>query len=286
MTLQEAYRLVSNVLSTIYDNREAANITNLVTEKITGHNRLNRLVHSQAVLTLQQEQQLRDCVALLIKHTPVQYVLEEAWFYGLPFYVNQHVLIPRPETEELVDWIIKDEKKNADITSPRIMDIGTGSGCIPVTLKKNLPDAEVHTLDVSPKAIEVARKNAQQLDTAIQFHEADILNLSEKIRLPFFDIIVSNPPYIPMKDKEEMHANVLEHEPHLALFVSDENPLQFYHAIASFAQHQLTGTGRVYLELHEIHGQQVAGLFAAAGFKNILLKKDMQGKNRMLKAGI
>ncbi|MBX3254053.1 MAG: peptide chain release factor N(5)-glutamine methyltransferase [Chitinophagaceae bacterium] len=283
MILQEAYRFACNTLENIYDTREAANIANMVMEHITGLNRMDRLLHNQTTLTALQQQQLHEYTSLLCRHTPVQYVLQQAWFYNIPFFVNKHVLIPRPETEELVNWIIQDEKNKPGLAPTRILDIGTGSGCIAVSLKKNLPAAEIHALDVSSGALEVARKNAEQQEVLIHFHETDILQPEKASYLPAFDIIVSNPPYIPLKDKAEMHANVLEHEPFLALFVNDNNPLLFYHTIANFAKSHLKRNGALYLELYETMGRAATGLFLSAGFQQILLKKDMQGKDRMLK---
>lgn len=285
MTLQEAHRFTYNSLNTIYDNREATNITNLVMENITGHNRMDRLLHASDPLTQTQQQKLTNYLPLLTRHTPVQYVLNEVWFYGMLLYVNEDVLIPRPETEELTNWIVQDEKKRGTVTSSRILDIGTGSGCIPVALKKNLPAAEVHALDISTKALEVARKNAGQQDVLVHFHEVDILRPIEKSLLPVFDIIVSNPPYIPVKDKAGMHPNVLEYEPHLALFVADEDPLLFYRAIANFAKDHLAKDGVIYLELHDMLGASTRELFMSVGFQNTTLRKDMQGKDRMLRVG-
>lgn len=284
MTLQEAYRLACNALNTIYENREATNIANLVMESLTGYNRMDRLLHARSPLTSAQQTQLHNYLSLLSKHTPVQYVLNEAWFYGMPLYVNENVLIPRPETEELVDWIIQNEKNRQTISPPRILDIGTGSGCIPVALKKNLQLAEVHAIDISREALDVAKKNASQQHTPVHFHEMDILQQQKGSTLPVFDIIVSNPPYIPQKDKAEMHNNVLEYEPHLALFVNDDDPLLFYRAIAAFAKHHLADDGTLYLELHEMSGVATREVFSSAGFKQTELKKDMQGKDRMLKA--
>ncbi|MGN6439546.1 MAG: peptide chain release factor N(5)-glutamine methyltransferase [Agriterribacter sp.] len=282
MTLQEAYRLACNTLEVLYDNREAANIANLVMEHLSGYNRMDRLVHAHQSITSSQHTQLQHYLSLLSKHTPVQYVLQETWFYGMCLYVNENVLIPRPETEELADWIIQDEK-NRQTKNTRILDIGTGSGCIPVALKKNLPLAEVHAIDISRAALEVAKRNASQQEAPIEFHEIDILQQQQTATLPVFDIIVSNPPYIPQSDKATMHNNVLEHEPHLALFVNDDDPLLFYRAIAAFAKQHLAANGTIYLELHEMLGPGTAALFSQEGFTHTQLRKDMQGKDRMLK---
>jgi release factor glutamine methyltransferase len=231
----------------------------------------------------------------LMQHEPVQYVLQEAWFGGLKLYVNNQVLIPRPETEELVDWIINDVKasgKNVfqnnmaeadETTSLKIMDIGTGSGCIALALKKAMPKAEVWGCDASDGALTVARRNGAALDIRVDFVGVDFLNAAQRKQLPTIDIIVSNPPYIPLKDKEKMNPNVVGYEPHQALFVPDDNALIFYEAIASFAKEHLYENGCIYVEIQEDLSEEVVQLFTAYGFQNIVLKKDMQGKDRMVK---
>jgi len=192
--------------------------------------------------------------------------------------VDENVLIPRPETEELVDWISKENSEGV------MLDIGTGSGCIPVSLKKKLPVADIHACDVSGSALIVAQKNANENKTPIQFHQLDFLDPEQRKSLPSFDIIVSNPPYIPQKDKPEMHKNVLNHEPHIALFVEDDDPLIFYKAIASFATDHLKKDGAIYMEIHERLGRDVLRLFNESGFTKTILRKDLQEKDRMVKA--
>ncbi len=217
-----------------------------------------------------------------MQHQPVQYVLHEAWFYGMKLYVDEHVLIPRPETEELVEWMLKDAETNKQPIN--ILDIGTGSGCIPIALKKNMPAAEVWAVDISNEALLVAQRNADTQQTSITFQQADILNKPYPSVLPTFDVIVSNPPYIPLSDKTAMHPNVLQHEPHLALFVANEDPFLFYNAIVDFAQSHLNPGGSLYFEIHEAMGEQVKQLLTQKGFINAQVKKDMQGKDRMVKA--
>jgi release factor glutamine methyltransferase len=193
------------------------------------------------------------------------------------------VLIPRPETEELVEWVIANCKFPIDELS--ILDIGSGSGCIPIALKRKLRKADVWGCDISEAALQVATRNAETLGAAINFLLLDFLNKEERRRLPSFDIIISNPPYVPEKDREQMHPNVLNYEPHTALFVSDNDALIFYKAIAEFAVEHLNPGGAIYLEIHEELGDAVLSLFTSKGYKTEL-KKDMQGKDRMIKAFI
>lgn len=281
MTIQEARMALQSQLGNIYEPREAANITDWVLESLTGLSRSARLVKDKEPLTAEQEQRLGGYIKDLLRHRPVQYVLGEAWFHGLRFHVNENVLIPRPETEELVEWIIEEHKEAATLT---ILDIGTGSGCIPIALKKALPQATVWSCDVSEGALEVARKNAKDLEAEIRFIHQDILDRQLWDQLPQVDIIVSNPPYIPERDKSSMHANVLEHEPHLALFVSNNNPLTFYEAIAELARIKLDTNGSVYAEIHEDLGPATLALFQEKGFGRAAVRKDMQHKERMIKA--
>jgi release factor glutamine methyltransferase len=232
----------------------------------------------------------------LLQHEPVQYVLNKAPFYGMELYVNSHVLIPRPETEELVEWIINDIKalgKDVFIRRPfeadktdslKIMDVGTGSGCIALALKKEMPKADVWGCDVSDEALTVARRNSSVLDIRVDFVALNFLDEAQRKQLPILDIIVSNPPYIPLKDKEGMHNNVVQYEPHTALFVPDDNAMLFYKAIADFSAAHLSENGCIYTEIHEALGEEVVQVFKEAGFKNVTLKKDMQGKDRMVKA--
>ncbi|NML23164.1 peptide chain release factor N(5)-glutamine methyltransferase [Pseudoflavitalea sp. G-6-1-2] len=282
MTLREAKQFLMAELSAVYDTREAANITDWVLESLTSLSRVDRIVKTENLLSPAQIETLKHYNSELIRHRPVQYVLHESWFHGLRFYVNEHVLIPRPETEELVNLIIEDHSNAA--SALRIIDIGTGSGCIPISLKHNLPQATIYACDVSAGALEVAGKNAKDLGTAIQFIQQDILDATLWQQLPEVDIIVSNPPYIPESDQSSMHTNVLEYEPHLALFVSNEDPLTFYRAIAELAQTKLARSGTVYAEIHEDLGPATMQLFSQYGFAQTQLIRDMQGKDRMIKA--
>ncbi|QEC45545.1 peptide chain release factor N(5)-glutamine methyltransferase [Pseudobacter ginsenosidimutans] len=281
MTIQDARAYLQLQLAAVYENREAANIADWVLESLTGLSRSARLVRQQEHLTTDQKALFDQHLPDLLRHRPVQYVLGESWFHGLRFHVNENVLIPRPETEELVDWIINEHQHQQLL---RILDIGTGSGCIPIALKKALPQATVYSCDVSAGALEVARKNAADLEAEIHFIQQNILDDSLWEQLPEVDLIVSNPPYIPEHNKESMHANVLEHEPHLALFVSNNDPLTFYRAIAELSGKKLKEDGDVYAEIHEDLGAATLALFQEKGFGRVTLRRDMQEKDRMIKA--
>jgi len=212
-------------------------------------------------------------------HIPIQYIIGETEFYGLPFKVNKNVLIPRPETEELVDWIIEDYKNSAEI---KIIDIGTGSGCIPISLAKKLPSATISAIDISLDAIKTAKENAKLNQVTIQLIEADILNTIKLAET--YDIIVSNPPYVRELEKLEMQQNVLANEPHLALFVKDNDPLVFYDKIADLAKNHLSKNGSLYFEINQYLGKETVELLKSKGFTTIELKKDIFGVDRMLKA--
>lgn len=215
-------------------------------------------------------------------HRPIQYILGKTEFYGLSFNVNEHVLIPRPETEELVELIIRENKEMKEI---RILDIGTGSGCIAVSLKKNIPHANITAIDVSEDALEVAKQNALNNQADISFFHQDILNKDSLFfnDLNRYDCIVSNPPYVLFSEKIAMEKNVLEHEPHLALFVSDEDPLLFYKIIADFSALHLRPGGKLYLEINSAYGPETKQLLEKKGFKNPVLISDLNNKNRILR---
>lgn len=221
----------------------------------------------------------------LLSGRPFQYVTGKAWFYGIPLSVNESVLIPRPETEELVDLIIK-SWDGQGAAAPRIIDIGTGSGCIALALKKSIPEAEVYAMDISREALEVARENAIALGLDIKFIQADILEWELVFdRDLHFDIVVSNPPYITPGEKQEMADHVLNYEPDLALFVPEESPLLFYQHIADFAKQHLRAEGKLYFEINRHYGQSIKELLTKKYFRNIRVLQDMQGADRMIEAG-
>lgn len=286
MTVQQATYSLLNRLRNIYTEGEASSMTDWVMEKITGSLKTERMLYKNELLRTDEVKKLEEITGRLLNNEPVQYVLNEAWFCGHKFYVDQNVLIPRPETEELVEWItgtpiVTGGKLPVDTFS--ILDIGTGSGCIPVSLKRRIGKAEVWSCDVSETALKVAQKNAESLGTELKLLHLDFLEQNNWSKLPTFDIIVSNPPYVPEKDKYEMQANVLNYEPHTALFVPDADPLVFYKKIAEFGKHHLNPGGNIFLEIHEKLGEAVSALLTTQGYQTEL-KKDMQQKDRMVKA--
>lgn len=225
-----------------------------------------------------QARKIKDIVERLRRREPIQYILGKTEFYGLPFIVAPGVLIPRPETEELVEWIVAENK----LESPKILDIGCGSGCISVTLAKKIPGAEVHAWDVSPTALELTRKNAALNNTKVHTSQTDVLKLNACGTV--FDVIVSNPPYVLETEKAEMEKNVLDFEPHIALFVPDTNPLLFYDKIADLALTNLSPHGKLYFEVNREKGHDVKEMLQKKGFTNAELKKDISGNNRMVRA--
>ncbi|SDW87267.1 release factor glutamine methyltransferase [Flavobacterium degerlachei] len=215
---------------------------------------------------------------------PVQYLLGTTSFYGLDFKVNSSVLIPRPETEELVEWIIESQKSIAESQKLRILDIGTGSGCIAISLAKNIPDASVHAIDVSEKALATAKKNAETNKVDVNFIIQNILQTEDLGQQ--FDVIVSNPPYVRNLEKQEIKKNVLDNEPHLALFVEDNDALIFYRKIAELAHKNLVPNGQLFFEINQYLGKETVALLAEMNFKNIELRKDIYGNDRMIKATV
>lgn len=288
MTIRQLEKSFIAELIPLYGFDEARNIAWLAISYICGLNRIQYLGAKEFELSLQDEACLLRYLEQLKAGTPLQYVLGETEFYGLPFKVTSSVLIPRPETEELVDWIIKEVKKGSESSGSKsfnILDIGTGSGCIPIALKKHLSEARVFGLDISPEAVEVAISNSKLNETDVRFWKDDILNPAhQELLKTTYNIIVSNPPYVTMAEKDQMHKNVLEHEPHTALFVSDDDPLQFYRAIALFAKSHLQNEGLLFLEINENLGEETVSLLVDNGFTNIALRLDLRGKPRMIKA--
>jgi len=283
MTIEEARKEVNNSIATIYEKSEADNITEIVMEHITRWSRPERILNKEIPLSFTQKKLLSQIILRLEQHEPIQYLINEAWFAGMIFYVDKNVLIPRPETEELLDWIVKDVRSDTS-NIKKMLDVGTGSGCIAIALKNKIPNAEIWGCDVSDEALNVARMNADALNATIDFVPLDFLDPGQRKQLPHVDIIVSNPPYIPQSDKNEMKKNVLEFEPATALFVPDNDSLVFYNAIADFGKEKLNGNGNIYVEIHENLGEQVKNLFKLKGYSFAELRKDMQGKDRMVKA--
>ena len=286
MDWQQAQKELISQLSTLYEGREAAGITDWVMEHLSGWKKIDRILHRSEPLAPSTIDQLKKYTDELRNHRPVQYVLHESWFCGMKFYVDEQVLIPRPETEELVEWIVTDARVAAGSSPPSrvILDVGTGSGCIAISLKKKLDAMNVHACDVSEGALTIARHNATTLGADIQLHRLDFLDSRQWESLPRVDYLVSNPPYIPSKEKTTMAPHVVGFEPHLALFVEDGDPLVFYRALAEFARQKLLPGGSIFAEIHEDLAGATLDLFKTAGFQKVILRKDMQGRDRMIKA--
>jgi len=269
-----------NTLANKYGTEEALALFYVAFEHFTRSYR-SRFLYMQDLQPDESVQQGFESVLKGIElGQPIQYLTGEAHFYGLTFKVNPSVLIPRPETEELVDLVIKTVKKSGN-NCATLLDIGTGSGCIAISLKFHLPKTEVFGLDTSSAALVIARFNAEAHNAEVYFIEADILTYEQDNK---YDVIVSNPPYIRELEKAGMHEQVLSHEPHLALFVSNEEPLIFYKAIARFAKNQLNQDGQLFFEINEYLGQETVAMLHEAGFSSVQLLKDMQGKDRMIYA--
>lgn len=284
MLWKEQYRLLKQALLQQYEEGEASAIARLVVEH-TGKADMRAIEAS--IVTTEQTEQINRYLKELLTHRPVQYVLNEAWFYHLKFEVNESVLIPRPETEELVDMIIQEAMNttSSNIMPPTsFLDIGTGSGCIPITIKKNIPAAEVTAVDVCSEALHIAMNNAVTHETEINFQLLDFLDENKWKELGMFNVIISNPPYVKGSERQTMSKHVLQYEPHKALFVPDNDALIFYRKIAAFATTHLKPGGKVYVEINQQLGKETADVFTEKRFTNIELLKDMSGNERFVKA--
>ncbi|RTY88571.1 peptide chain release factor N(5)-glutamine methyltransferase [Flavobacterium sp. GT3R68] len=265
-------------LTPFYDAGESESFFYLILEDRHQLKRIDLALSPQLTLSENEIQVWNSILEQLKKEIPIQYILGTTSFYGLDFEVNENVLIPRPETEELAEWIIS-KTKNISGTI-KILDIGTGSGCIAISLAKNIPNAEVFAIDVSEKALATAEKNAQRNEVKVTFIQMDILateNLNQQ-----FDIIVSNPPYVRNLEKEEIKKNVLDNEPHLALFVEDNDALLFYRKISDLAKKNLLDNGQLYFEINQYLGKEMMDLLQNLNFKNMELRKDIYGNDRMI----
>jgi release factor glutamine methyltransferase len=268
----------------MYDLRESAGIADMVMEEITGWERSLRVIHHNEELSDAQQERFQQCSIELLHGRPIQYVLGNAWFAGMRFKVDERVLIPRPETEELVETV-KNIYKHRPINENyqiRALDIGTGSGCIAIALKRYFEDWQVTAMDKSKKALELARFNADLLGVEIKFIEANILEEAKINHKPSFDVMISNPPYIPEEDKQDMDLHVLKHEPHMALFTEHEDPLVFYKAIVNFSHHHLFRGGMLFFETHASYAHQVAAWMESDEFEQVNVLQDMQGKDRIV----
>lgn len=267
-------------LAGIYDKDEIDEMAFLIFEKVLGYDRSE--FHKRKGEHLNQSDLLivYDIGKALQTHKPIQYILEEAWFYGMKFFVNEHVLIPRPETEELVELVLNEIKR--ELGRPlSVLDIGTGSGCIPVSIKKNAQAVEIYAIDISKDALDVAKKNAETLDATISLAEVDILT-TDNIDNIKFDYIISNPPYITLNESGDMAENVVDFEPHLALFVADNDPLVFYKSITEFASKNLNEEGKLFFEINQKYGRSVKQLMESKGFESVEIYKDINGNERIV----
>jgi len=284
MTLKEFKIIFSNELADVYPKTEINTFFFLLIEEKLNLQRVDTVLQPNFTILDDQLLELKNITKRLLKEEPIQYILGNTEFLGLPFQVNEHTLIPRPETEELVDWILNEVKKLQAVSNKKIkiLDIGTGTGCIPISLAKNLKNVEISAIDVSKEALKIANHNALLNSVNINFLEVDILKVDE---LPQqFDIIVSNPPYVRELEKTEIKNNVLQNEPHLALFVDDENPLIFYKKITDLAKQYLTTNGLLFFEINQYLGKETLEMIRLKGFQNTVLKKDLFNNDRMIKA--
>ncbi|MCH7397938.1 peptide chain release factor N(5)-glutamine methyltransferase [Belliella sp. DSM 107340] len=275
MNLRSLFSQYSQKLQAIYDKQEAESLVFWLFEAFLKKGR-SEILRDEFIESVPQE--LDEALSQLLEKKPIQYILGTAPFYGREFKVNSSVLIPRNETEELVHLIIKENKR----LNLRILDIGTGSGCIPISLALEIPSSKVYALDVSKEALAVAEENAEQHEARVEFFQIDVLN--EEIPVNELDIIVSNPPYVCESEKSLMHENVLQFEPHLALFVSDEDPLIFYKVIAHKAKLHLKIGGKIYFEINEALGNATKELLVELGYSQVEVLEDLNGKERMVKA--
>ena len=278
MILKSLKTYFNKELSGYYPETEIESFFHILTESLLRLKRIDIALNLYQVVSGKKYDKFQDAIKRLQNYEPIQYIIGDTEFYGLKFKVDSSVLIPRPETEELVDWIIKE---NQTETSISILDIGTGSGCIAITLAKHLPSAKVYALDVSVEALKVAQQNALLNSLEVEFIEADVLDWNHgELK---FDIIVSNPPYVRELEKEAMSANVLNYEPHLALFVKDDDALSFYRKISQLSKMLLKPKGQLYFEINENLGQDTKQLMVQDEFKQLELKQDVFNKDRMIK---
>jgi release factor glutamine methyltransferase len=268
-------------LTPIYDAGEVESFFYLVLEDKQQLKRIDLALHPDLVFSEEEIVVWNSILEQLKQEIPIQYLLGKTSFYGLDFEVNENVLIPRPETEELVEWILESQKSKGENKKIRILDIGTGSGCIAISLAKNLPNAEVFALDISEKALATAKKNAEINEVNVTFINQNILETEDLGQQ--FDVIVSNPPYVRNLEKEEIKKNVLDNEPHLALFVEDNEALIFYKKIAELAQKNGSENSQLYFEINQYLGKEMIDLLEKMNFKNIELRKDIYGNDRMIK---
>lgn len=269
---------IKQTLQGYYPDSEIVSMAKLLLTQVFGMSVIELYAGKDNSFSANEQKRLSDILIRLQKYEPIQYIIGTEYFYGLSFEVNKNVLIPRPETEELVDLIVQ-ENKNRKV---RVLDVGTGSGCIAISLAKNLEGAEVTSWDISEGALQVAARNCRRNGVEVRLERKDVLQFSPSGEQ--FDIIVSNPPYITEKEKMDMDANVLDWEPGTALFVPDDNPLLFYRKIADVGMSMLTPEGRLYFEINRGYGKQTVDMLAGLGYRNIELRKDISQNDRMIRA--
>lgn len=271
-----------NSLVDDYPEKEIQSFFNLLAERFLKMKRFEISLNLDSHIPREKTEKFQNAIGRLKNQEPIQYILGCTEFYGLPFKVTPSTLIPRPETEELVQWVL--EVSAAESKNLKVLDIGTGTGCIAVSLAKHRPNDLVYAVDVSKKALKVAKNNAELNKVDITFVELDILNWSLEFEDIEFDVIVSNPPYVRVLEKSQMSDNVLRHEPALALYVSDEDPLVFYKKISGMAMAKLKNKGRLFFEINQYLGPETVKLLTDCGFKEVELKKDIFGNDRMVSA--
>ncbi|AFL82667.1 protein-(glutamine-N5) methyltransferase, release factor-specific [Aequorivita sublithincola DSM 14238] len=285
MNISEHKIYFKNQLSGLYPSEEIQSFFNILTEEYLILSRIEVALNPEKIISEEDVQKFQNVILRLKNHEPIQYIIGETEFYGLVFKVNKYTLIPRPETEELVDWILSENAPATHCLIPTtILDIGTGTGCIAISLAKNLPHSNVLALDISAEALKIATQNAQLNIVEVTFFETDILKA--KTLPQQYDVIVSNPPYVRELEKQQMQQNVLNYEPASALYVKDEDPLLFYIAISQLAKTHLKPNGKLFFEINEYLAVQLSELLKNEGFENIEVKKDSYGKDRMLKCNL
>ena len=290
MNIKKFRDYFNKTLKKLYPTSEIDTFLFLLLEEYLNFKRIDIVLKSNFEISPEDLILLKSSTKLLEQEIPIQYILGKTEFYGFPFILNEHVLIPRPETEELISSILENVLKtrsfhtNANEKQLKILDIGTGSGCIPISLKKSLPFAEITAIDVSNEALTIAKKNAVLNKVDINLTQQDILNTTSLNQL--YDVIVSNPPYVRESEKKEIKNNVLNNEPHMALFVEDNNPLVFYNKIAELAKNHLTKNGTLFFEINQYLGKETVELIKLKGFNKIQLKKDIFGRDRIIIASL
>ena len=292
MTIKQYRAHFNESLKHLYPTSEIDSFFFIISEEYMGFKRIDIVLKSDFLIDKKSLNLMQIATKQLEQEIPIQYIIGKTEFFGLPFNINKEVLIPRPETEELVEQVLKEVsltkicKTTTDETTNekqlKILDIGTGSGCIAISLKKQLPSSKTSAMDVSDEALRIAKKNAVLNKVDINFIHQDILKTNNLDKL--YDVIVSNPPYVRELEKKEMKNNVLNNEPHLALFVDNKNPLLFYNKIAELAKKFLTKNGQLHFEINQYLGKETIKLLAEKGFKNIQLKKDIFGNDRIISA--